>query len=413
MKNFLLLVFILLQGFIAHGVNKEFICKKESDLSTYIVYINGINNKFNSKGEVVETGSSGKVRVLRSPLVSIRNNVNLKTKSNLVFVHIPNPSYNLFNDLVQSYRQKLKENASSFKISINSIMAYVLLFPISNNNLKTIYQSLKSMIIKGDKVIVISHSQGNLYANEACNSLKKDEDIPLYIRENFPFRNIQVATPASKIECGDRYTNYEHDVVIYGVRVIGNNLPVGILPALKANFFKLHPDVENSNDKLNHNFDLTYLADPKMSASIYSNIQYEFDHFDFHGFNETLVSYRAFGCTFTPHTKDRWTHEILCKNAKEIDTKINITQCTDYDFVGRAKDQDSVEFSAVAPYNQPHLKITYDSTKGYQAEITKPEQTESPLKKPLKMIGYVLGTIIAVGSFGFMSRLKNDKEENS
>ena len=94
----------------------------------------------------------------------------------------------------------------------------------------------------GKKVILVSHSQGNFYANSAYQ----------YISTHFPdyansIGQVAVATPSGRVQNGGPYTQNEDDVVISAVDIFYSVLP--------ANFSYKSP-----SDILNHNFINTYIA---------------------------------------------------------------------------------------------------------------------------------------------------------
>lgn len=140
-------------------------------------YINGILNKSRNEAE--------------DSAIKITNLLNTESEIELAF----NQSQGAVKDLSNALLQKVEERNYPVKL-MGKFWAKISLPMVDNR--ASILEQLKS--IKKDKeLIVISHSQGNLYANIAC--------------EDISFKNIQIATPASKINCGKshHYTTLTSD----------------------------------------------------------------------------------------------------------------------------------------------------------------------------------------------------------
>jgi hypothetical protein len=101
------------------------------------------------------------------------------------------------SDLLKALTQKVEETSSIFKLSLK-IWSYAL--PSVDNRISIISQ-LKENQEGHDEMIVFSHSQGNFYANIACDSMEKK------------FKNIQIASPTGSIHCGKKnyYTTLSSD----------------------------------------------------------------------------------------------------------------------------------------------------------------------------------------------------------
>jgi len=139
------------------------------------VYINGINSDITSSTTIAST-------------MTLKFSKELKI--NLVY----NQTHGPMSDLTQSFIQKELERFPLFFLQKKVL------------SLSTNYEKIKSdflAITKKKNVILISHSQGNLYANELC----LDEQIT-------KFRNVQVATPAAQINCGVNYTTLDSDEMV-------------------------------------------------------------------------------------------------------------------------------------------------------------------------------------------------------
>ena len=139
------------------------------------VYINGINSDITSSTTIAST-------------MTLKFSKELKI--NLVY----NQTHGPMSDLTQSFIQKELERFPLFFLQKKVL------------SLSTNYEKIKSdflAITKKKNVILISHSQGNLYANELC----LDEQIT-------KFRNVQVATPAEQVNCGVNYTTLDSDEMV-------------------------------------------------------------------------------------------------------------------------------------------------------------------------------------------------------
>jgi len=105
----------------------------------------------------------------------------------------------------------------------------------------------------GKKVVLVSHSQGNFYANNAYQ----------YIHYNYQkYRNsigiVAVGTPATRVQDGGPYTTNSEDSVINLLRFISNVLsPTGTY---------------QTNDPSGHSFSETYLEHPTSKVRIRNQI---------------------------------------------------------------------------------------------------------------------------------------------
>jgi len=76
-------------------------------------------------------------------------------------------------------------------------------------------QRYKTLLMEGNRVLVVGHSQGNLYANSAYTNLAYDEN-------NLPmdaFGIVAVATPSGRVAGGGPYITRDDDLVINSVRI--------------------------------------------------------------------------------------------------------------------------------------------------------------------------------------------------
>ena len=108
-----------------------------------------------------------------------------------------------------------------------------------------IYQNIKSSLKFGHLVVIVSHSQGNLYTNIAYNSLNSDERKLVKI--------VAVATPAAYVGTIENFIPYDtriDDRVIGSVLFALDGQRRNPLESCSANFFSL-----------NHEFVACYLSD--------------------------------------------------------------------------------------------------------------------------------------------------------
>jgi hypothetical protein len=119
----------------------------------------------------------------------------------------------------------------------------------------------KSDILEGNRIFLVSHSQGNFFANSAY--------LGLSLEERKSVGNFQVATPSSSVASGGGYLRFNQDLVIKALETAASAIP-GAAPVLPANF------VVNSKyvtDPLVHGFTDAYLADPMSRSRIISALK--------------------------------------------------------------------------------------------------------------------------------------------
>lgn len=130
-------------------------------------------------------------------------------------------------------------------------------------------QVVNGHIRRGQKVLVVAHSQGNFYANALYTSLFVDRDE---VGEE-AFRIVAVATPAPRVvgaqadACpgGRCYTTFHEDVLINALRRL--DLEPGPLPA------NLHVSRDDLPDWTAHRLVDGYLADPVARDAIVAQMQ--------------------------------------------------------------------------------------------------------------------------------------------
>lgn len=118
-------------------------------------------------------------------------------------------------------------------------------------------------LVVGRRVLIVSHSQGNFYANSAALLLRADYGKSI--------GNVQVATPASVVETGGPWSTFADDLPMLAVRSLAGSLPAN-LPGSGAG-------VAPVGDPVAHEFLKAYLrlASDKIAAdmlSVLSTLEY-------------------------------------------------------------------------------------------------------------------------------------------
>ena len=160
--------------------------------------------------------------------------------------------------LFEVYRQSMGDQAASFwrwlgsqdlapewfQNATHEIAAtYDVAEAIIDADLNRHVQRYQSLLMEGNRVLVVAHSQGNLYANAAYTNLSQDNRIQISA-----FGVVSVATPASRVAGGGPYFTLVNDIVIAAVE----SLFPGTLDPNVANI----PDFA---DWTNHSFIKSYL----------------------------------------------------------------------------------------------------------------------------------------------------------
>ncbi len=138
----------------------------------------------------------------------------------------------------------------AYAASITSLAA--ISYSTDNDLRKMVVQYLRDLR-SGKKIVLVSHSQGNFYANKAYR----------YIYDNFPnYRNsigiVAVGTPAARVEDGGGHTTNSLDLVINSLRMV-----TSILDAT---------GIYVTSDVTGHSFRDTYLTHYESSSQIRSHI---------------------------------------------------------------------------------------------------------------------------------------------
>jgi hypothetical protein len=146
------------------------------------------------------------------------------------------------------------------------------------DGLENHFERYSKYIREGYNVILVSHSQGNLYGNQAMRKLAQYTDGSLTgsienkgkVNPLFPgflelFANIQVATPVKETVSNSPWSTFKDDWLMNAVRQ-----SVGALPAnLKTPGAGLPP----GGDLLGHSFIKAYLRSAEGKAKILDDIQ--------------------------------------------------------------------------------------------------------------------------------------------
>ncbi len=111
----------------------------------------------------------------------------------------------------------------------------------------------RTSIMEGNKVLVVSHSQGNFFANAAHNKLFEGDGA---ISDTGSFGIVAVATPASFVAGDGPYTTLVEDAVVAAIALA---TPRGVLPPLFPNITNMLSEAEESNF-WGHSFLEEYMA---------------------------------------------------------------------------------------------------------------------------------------------------------
>ncbi len=145
-------------------------------------------------------------------------------------------------------------------------------------NLKEHFESYARYIRTGYNVILVSHSQGNFYANQAMRNLsaypdgsltgsieKKQRTNSLFPKFSNLFANVQVATPVSATVDTSPWTTFKDDFVMATLRK-----KVSVLP---GNVESLGIGSPPEGDFLGHSFTKAYLRNAESKQKILRDIQ--------------------------------------------------------------------------------------------------------------------------------------------
>jgi len=209
-------VLVLFTICITSTVNAEISCSDEQ-MGTVVVYSNGMLG--------TKTGTEDSIQRVEEVL---RSSLSAEEFSKLKFGIAYNKSYGFLEDLYESAKQKLgAENAvasfwrwmgdwnampdvlqESAKDLASSFNFSTQVAPKEIANHVALY---RTSITEGNKVLVVSHSQGNLFVNAAYKNLFEGSGA---MSESGSFGIVAVATPASYVAGGGIHTTLIEDGVI-------------------------------------------------------------------------------------------------------------------------------------------------------------------------------------------------------
>lgn len=202
-----------------------------------------------------------------------------------------NPTDELFRDLLEAFSQKLAEDPTlSWQLFfrwasgqfINQALATVFSDYIGVNGAQKIAQAAtrlsspvafsdrtvvdhastyKSELLAGQRVLLVAHSQGNLYANAVYRKLLSEPSTDYNLNA---FGIAAVATPANSVATNDTYVTSDTDLIMQVVRVVApatlssNDSSVPLFPA---------------GDRFGHGFNEIYY-----SLTRYSELRFHTGH---------------------------------------------------------------------------------------------------------------------------------------
>ena len=264
MKKIISLLFVLVLSYKSVFA-AENVCK-DAEVETTIIFVNGIvGTRYGT-----EKSRDRLVEVLKSSLPPDQFQ---KIKFDLAY----NKSYGLLSDFYESAKQKVETEKVVFSfwnwlggmeimpdVVQNEFKRLAVNFNYSTQvNAEDLNQHLKQYILnyaEGRNVLVVSHSQGNFFANDAYNKLYvTGVNFPFYqLLTSNSFGIVAVATPASFVAgygTGDEfYTTLHEDLIIQGVAF---GTPPGVAKPLISNTSR---NLE-TGDKFSHTFVGTYMMD--------------------------------------------------------------------------------------------------------------------------------------------------------
>lgn len=189
--------------------------------------------------------------------------------NNISFDLAYNQSYGAMSDLYESLKQKMSTDnvASSFwrwlegseavpatvRDELKRVNAqFDFSTRVGTADLDNHLALYRSKILEGKKVVLVSHSQGNFFANASYITLYGGANpIPAN-----SFGIVSVANPASFVGGNGPYTTVSEDIVIAGVAAL---TPIGVMGPLPANATNVG-SATISSDWKGHDFLSEYMA---------------------------------------------------------------------------------------------------------------------------------------------------------
>lgn len=208
-----------------------------------VVFVNGIQNTFDDS--------------VASMLVLKANMKAKKLDKDFVYGNAYNASNGFFSDMWQVFQQKKHEtqNVKDFWRMLDGGTTQAgwmsqdiydkYLNSLSTSSMPELPEHLKmyrQYLAEGRKLVLVAHSQGNLYANAEQNMLVSGPRSA-----QGKISSVGVASPAQYLLPGSSYITSSWDQVINGLRMIKNALPsnisIGFQPAqdtLGHSFVKIY-----------------------------------------------------------------------------------------------------------------------------------------------------------------------------
>lgn len=214
------------------------------DVNTYVLFGNGM---FNSKGQITSSVKALEGKMNASGLIS---------GEQWAFGYSFNNNEGI-RSVFEVFRQRMGDQTASYWRWLGDLEIAPVWFQsaaqsvasdfdfaehLIDEDLQQHVQRYEALLMEGNRVLVVAHSQGNLYANSAYSRLT-DKGLPMD-----SFGIVSVANPASHVAGGGPYFTLVNDMVIYAVNLAFPNT----LPANVAN-------IADDTDWTNHSFIDSYL----------------------------------------------------------------------------------------------------------------------------------------------------------
>jgi hypothetical protein len=210
---------------------------------THVFFGNGMFNEQSS----AESG----LRKLKRKLIETDDLLDEKWTFELSYNHNEGV-YSLF----EVYRQSMGDQASSYWRWLGSLevapdwfkdamqeMAtnFDLVEALVDDDLRRHVQRYQGLLMEGNRVLVVAHSQGNLYANSAYATLANDSRVPMEA-----FGIVSVATPASYVAGNGPYFTLMYDLVISAVQMaLPSTLPGNVVNTISDLDWKHHSFIDS------------------------------------------------------------------------------------------------------------------------------------------------------------------------
>jgi hypothetical protein len=213
------------------------------DIKSYIFFGNGM---FNDQSDAITSKD-----ILTHRLQSFGHLPNKDWAFELSYNH-DEGIYSLF----EVFRQRMGDRAASYwrmlgnleiapdwlqdaarEIASNFDLAEALV----DDDLQRHVQRYQNLLLSGNRVLVVAHSQGNLYANAAYGNLAADSRNPMDA-----FGIVSVATPASFVAGNGPYYTLLYDMVISAVQMtVPGTLPGNITNTVSDTDWKHHSFIDS------------------------------------------------------------------------------------------------------------------------------------------------------------------------